>query len=96
MSRSPPSGGDARVKLPPPCLDTLFQVLAAPALVHLGVVANPATGKLDRNPEQARWTIDLLHVLEEKTRGSATAEERAKMDAMLHQLRSAFASMSKG
>jgi hypothetical protein len=81
-------------KLPPPCLDTLFQVLAAPALVHLGMVQNPASGKLEVNLEQARWTIDLLHVLEEKTRASATTEERAKMDAMLHHLRSAYSGAS--
>ncbi|MCG3135156.1 MAG: hypothetical protein HMLKMBBP_02662 [Planctomycetes bacterium] len=82
-------------KLPPPSLDVLVQVIAAPALVHLGVVANPATGKLEKNLEQARWTIDLLHVLEEKVRASATQEERARLDAMLHQLRSICAGASK-
>jgi hypothetical protein len=89
VSGAPPPGG-----LPAPSLDVLFQVIAAPALVHLGLVANPGTGKLEKNLEQAKWTIDLLHVLEEKTRASATSEERAKMDAMLHQLRSAYTAAS--
>jgi hypothetical protein len=78
--------------LPAPTLDILFQVIAAPALVHLGLVANPSTGKVEKNLVQAKWTIDLLHVLEEKTRASATADERARMDALLHQLRTAYAS----
>lgn len=82
-------------QLPEPSLSVLFQVIAAPALVHLGLVANPGTGKLERNLEQAKWTIDLLHVLEEKTRAAATSAEKAQMDAMLHQLRSAYAAATK-
>jgi hypothetical protein len=82
-------------QLPEPSLTVLFQVIAAPALVHLGLVANPGTGKLEQNLEQAKWTLDLLHVLEEKTRGAATANEKAQMDAMLHQLRSAYAAATK-
>ncbi len=81
-------------KLPPPSFDVLVQVLAAPCMVHLGIIANPATGKVERNLEQARFTIDLLHVLEEKCRASLTAEERDKLDHLLHQLRSAYASVS--
>lgn len=82
-------------KLPPPSLDVLVQVIAAPALVHLGMVPNPSTGKTEKNLEQARWTIDLLHVLEEKVRSGASADERARLDAMLHQLRSAYAAASR-
>jgi hypothetical protein len=82
-------------KLPPASFDVLVQVLAAPCMVHLGIVANPATGKVERNLEQARWTIDLLHVLEEKTRQNLTAAERSRMDQLLHQLRTAYATSSK-
>jgi hypothetical protein len=87
---APPPG-----KLPPASFDVLVQVLAAPCLVHLGMVENPVTGKRDRDLAQARFVIDLLHVLEERTRGSVTAEERARLDQLLHQLRSAYASASR-
>jgi hypothetical protein len=63
-------------------------------MVHLGVIANPGTGKVEKNLEQARWTIDLLHVLEEKCRASLTETERTKIDTLLHQLRTAYASVA--
>ena len=63
-------------------------------MVHLGVIPNPATGKVEKNVEQARFTIDLLHILEEKCRASLSADERTKLDHLLHQLRSAYASVA--
>jgi hypothetical protein len=67
-------------------------VLAAPALVHLGLTPNPVTGRTEKDPEQARWVIDLLHILEERTRGNLSSAEKARLDHLLHQFRSAFAS----
>ena len=80
-------------KLPPASFDVLVDILAAPCLVHLGLAANPATGKQERDSEQAKFTIDLLHVLEERTRGNLSAAEKARMDQILHHLRQAFASV---
>lgn len=87
---TPPPG-----KLPPASFDVLVQVLAAPCLVHLGMVANPATGKVERDLVQARWVIDLLHVLEERTRNALTVAEKSHLDQLLHQLRSVYAAASK-
>jgi hypothetical protein len=81
-------------QLPTPTFDVLVQVIAAPAMVHLGILANPATGKIEKNFEQARWHIDLLHVLEEKARPSLTPEERARVDQLLTQLRNAYVTQS--
>ena len=80
--------------LPAPSFDVLVQVIAAPAMVHLGILANPATGKIEKNLEQARWHIDLLHVLEEKSRPSLSAEERARVDQLIAQLRNAYVTQS--
>jgi len=81
---------DHAPKLPPPSFDILVQVIAAPCMVHLGLVANPATGKIEKSLEQARWAIDLLHVLEEKTRESVSEAERARLGQLLRQLRDAY------
>ncbi len=81
-------------QLPTPTFDVLVQVVAAPAMVHLGILANPATGRIEKNLEQARWHIDLLHVLEEKARPSLTADERARVDQLLAQLRNAYVAQS--
>jgi hypothetical protein len=77
-------------QLPPASFDVLVQVIAAPAMVHLGLVPNPATGRIEKNLEQARWSIDLLHVLEERTRGSTNESERGKLNQLLSQLRNAY------
>jgi hypothetical protein len=77
--------------LPTPSFEVLAQVLATPCYVHLGLVPNPATGKAEKDLDQARWALDLLHVLHEKTKGAATADETARLESMLHQLRDAFA-----
>lgn len=78
--------------LPEPEFTVLLSMLAGPAFVHLGLVPNPASGKTEKDATQARWHIDLLHVLEEKTRGNLTPQERSNMDQLLHQLRSAATS----
>ena len=87
---TPPQG-----KLPPASFDVLVQMIAAPCLVHLGMVENPATGKKERDLVQALFVIDLLHVLEERTRTTSTAEERARLDQLLHQLRTADAAATR-
>ena len=58
----------------------------APA-VALGQMANPATQRTDVDLAQAKFAIDLLQVLEEKSAGNTTEEERAFLDQCLYQLR---------
>lgn len=89
------SGRPSPPPLPPATFDVLVQMLAAPCLVHLGIVENPATGKKEPDLVQARFVIDLLHVLEERTRNSVSPEERARFDQLLHQLRTAYASAQR-
>ncbi len=54
---------------------TFVMSLSSSALVHLGEVSDPVTGKTDVNLELARHTIDVLSMLEEKTRGNLSREE---------------------
>ena len=76
--------------LPTPSFDVLVQVLATPCFVHLGLLENPTSGKAEKDLAQARWALDLLHVLRDKTEASVTAQEKARLESMLHQLRDAF------
>jgi hypothetical protein len=61
--------------------------LQASAWMLLGKVVNPMTGKIDRNLDQAKETIDLLGMLEEKTRGNLQADEQRLLGQVLYQLR---------
>jgi hypothetical protein len=57
------------------------------AMIYLGKVVHPATGKIERNLDGARFSIDLLGMLEEKTRGNLTAEESKLLEQTLTNLR---------
>jgi hypothetical protein len=65
----------------------LVASLQASAWVMLGKVIHPATGKVERHLEQAKETIDLLAVLETKTRGNLHPEEQRLLSQALFELR---------
>jgi hypothetical protein len=79
--------------LPPPSLTFLFTTLATQAMIALGQVPNPITGKIDVRLNQAKHSIDTLGLLEEKTTGHRTVDESALLSELLHQLRMAFVMM---
>ena len=56
-------------------------------LVHLGVTEDPVTGKKERNLPLAKQTIDILGMLEEKTKGNLTKDEEKMLKSMLYDLR---------
>jgi hypothetical protein len=65
----------------------LINAMAQPALIFLGEVPHPGTGKAEINLEQARLQIDLLDVLRIKSRGNLTADEEGLLDRVLYELR---------
>lgn len=84
------AAGGAAPPLPPASLTTLISTLATQAMVSLGQIANPLSGKAEVDLEQARHFIDTLAVLEEKTAGNRTPEESQILEQVLHDLRMAF------
>jgi hypothetical protein len=94
-----PAGDSAQTEnrdyaLPPPSLAFLITTLGTQAMVALGEVPNPISGKMERLPNQAKHFIDTLGMLEEKTAGNRTPEESALLTSLLHQLRMAFVSQA--
>ena len=82
---------DARdLPMPPASFELLLTMLATEALVALGQVPHPLTGKAHVQPHQAQYLIDLLEVLRNKTQGNLTPREQQLLDSILHQLRLAF------
>lgn len=57
------------------------------AMYQLGKVASPVTGKVERNLDQAQYTIDLLGMLEERTAGNLSPEESTLLERTLSELR---------
>jgi hypothetical protein len=74
---------------------TFLYSLAGSAAVHFGDVADPATGeKRPPNLEQAGHVIAVMTVLEEKTRGNLTNEERQFLEQVLYELRMRFVTLT--
>ncbi|WP_373501622.1 DUF1844 domain-containing protein [Desulfococcus sp.] len=61
--------------------------LNSSVLVHMGVLDDPAAGKKSKNLTAAKQTIDILGMLEEKTRGNLTDQERDMLRHILYDLR---------
>jgi hypothetical protein len=68
----------------------LVTTLASEAMVGLGQIPHPATGKAHLNLAQARYFIDTLELLATKTQGNLTPDENAGLTDVLHQLRLAY------
>ena len=73
---------------------TFVLSLAHSAHVHLGLAADPGTGQTEANLPMARQTIDLISLLEEKTRGNLSGEEERILDQALYDLRMRFVEVS--
>ncbi len=76
--------------------DLFVSGLAMEALIAMGDMPHPTTRKQATNLPQAKYLIDLLGVLEEKTKGNLSAEEARLLKDALYQLRMRYLSKSGG
>ncbi len=78
----------------PVSFEDLVGMLATQALSYMGYVPDPYTGQAMVSIEYAKLHVDLLGILEAKTKGNLTPDEKAALDKTLSQLRSAFVEIS--
>lgn len=65
--------------------------LASTAAIHFGDLPDPLTGeRSEPNLDGAAQMIEILSLLDEKTRGNLTAEERQILEQVLYELRLRF------
>jgi hypothetical protein len=70
--------------------------LASSAAIHFGDMPDPSGATAPPDLEAARQMIDILALLEEKTKGNLTAEERQVLEQVLYELRLRFVQVSGG
>jgi hypothetical protein len=74
---------------------TFVLSLASTAAIHFGDLPDPMTGeKSAPNLEGAAQMIEILSLLDHKTRGNLTAEERQVLEQVLYELRLQFIEVS--
>ena len=78
------------VQLPPASIETLVSMLATQASIALGQGADPKAENAREHFGIAKHLIDLLGVVEEKTKGNLTTDEAKTLDTVLHDLRMAY------
>lgn len=76
--------------VPPATFEFLIHTLFTQALMALGRIPNPITKQAHRNLPTAKHFIDTLAMLEQKTAGNLTTEERHQLEEIQHQLRMMF------
>lgn len=74
-------------ELPQLDFGTFVLSMSSSALVHLGEVPEPESGQVMENILAAKQTIDILCMLERKTKGNLTLQEGRLLRDMLFELR---------
>ena len=82
-----PQGEQGQAPLPQINFPTFVASLNASALVHLGVIEDPVSGKAEKNLPMAKQTIDILSMLQQKTVANLTPDEEAMLKSILYDLR---------
>ncbi len=80
-----------KTKEPPPLPEITFSSfvysLSTSALIHLGEIPEPITNKTAKNLSLAKQTIDILGILQEKTKGNLAQDEENLLGSLLYDLR---------
>ena len=84
---SPAEASEDQPQFPEINFPTFVVSLNASALLHLGQIEDPTTGQKSKNLPMAKQTIDILSMLEQKTAGNLTDEEKNLLKNILYDLR---------
>jgi len=78
-----------------PDFNFFITTLALQASIFLGAIVNPATNKKEQDLTQAKFIIDTLAMLKEKTKGNLTQEENNLIENALYELRMQYVDKTK-
>lgn len=80
----------------PMTFQALVFSLSTSALLQLGLAPNPASGKPEKDLPAAKQTIDILEILQEKTKGNLTPEEAHLLEDCLYDLKMSYVRLVQG
>jgi len=90
-------GKESQNQIPPLKMSfSLFiSSLGMQALMHLGEIVNPLTNKKEQDLKQAKQTIDILEILEQKTKGNLDKDEEEMLKNLLYETRMKYVEKNK-
>ena len=74
--------------------EAVVRLLATQALMYLGAIPDPS-GRAMVAPDLARLHIDMLGVIQQKTKGNLSDEEQKLLDGTVHELRLTFVEVNR-
>lgn len=86
-SQNPSSQGNQTLEAN---FSTLALSIGSSAAMALGMAPNPVTGKTEKDLNLARFNIDLLRMLRDKTRGNLTPDEQKFIESICTDLQMKF------
>lgn len=84
------------LKQPTPDFKFFVTTFAMQASIALGHMPNPVTDKVEEDLIQAKFLIDTLGMLQEKTKNNLAQEEITLLENLLYELRVAYLEKEKG
>lgn len=94
-ARRAPEGEGGGGSAPAPGFLEFVNGLAAQVMLHLGMVPDPYSGQRAVDLEAARYQIDVLGMLVEKTRGNLSPQESRALNSALAELRMGYVEVSQ-
>ena len=95
MKDGQPTEQEPESSLSPMDFSTFVLSLASSAMVNMGIVDGKTIGQTDVDLQAARQLIDIIGVLEEKTRGNLSESEDKLLKSLLYDLRVQFCDAKK-
>jgi hypothetical protein len=89
-------GAEGPGQMPEASFSSLIEMLAMQALVSLGGAVGPGGERIPPNPPAAKHFVDMLQVLEDKTRNNRTEEEQKLLDSVLYEVRMNYVRAASG
>ncbi|MBU1043243.1 MAG: DUF1844 domain-containing protein [Candidatus Omnitrophica bacterium] len=86
---------DQEHEMPPVDFNLFISSLGMQALMGLGEIENPISNKKEPSLPQAKYLIDTLDMVKEKTKGNLNEQENSMLEQMLFQLRMKYVELSK-
>jgi hypothetical protein len=82
--------------LPDPNFAELLNMIAIQAMVGFGGMAGPGGERIPPNLEIAKHYVDMLQVLEDKTKGNLTDDEKKLLDQVVYEIRMRYIQSASG
>lgn len=82
--------------LPDPTFAELVNMIAMQAMVGMGGMSGPGGERIPPNLEAAKHYVDMLQLLEDKTKDNLTDEEKQLLDQLLYEMRMRYVQAASG